>query len=391
MRLLIYAFVGITALAYVSLAWEIFEQDRFARLETPLPTPRVPFAHPESNLRHLRDAFTTGDFSNDLAPFLEAARRKAPASYQSWFLTASYHARRADEPTRTEMAYAAAVRRFPANGRLRLGLAEWLLSPRSSLPYRTHALAETETQRTNRHHRALNHLQRALQLEPELLRAGVHVLSRFNVPLAQWSQYLPDNEASKREILVVLNRPARVADRRSYLSSLMAQDPLSASLLKDVVSYSSRWGENTLWTQAAERWLELAEGEARATDLSQAAGLLAQSFVVRRRPHEALAALRRGMGSLESRELSRTLGVDLLTRVATLLHDHHEFDLAQGLFVEALELAPRDMRARVGLARIYFRRGERVDALRQLRQVLELDPDHVQAVELMARISVGER
>ena len=95
------------------------------------------------------------------------------------------------------------------------------------------------------------------------------------------------------------------------------------------------------------------------------------------------------MAALREQQLQRTLGVDLLTRVATHLFDHREHELAQGLFVEALELAPRDSRARVGLARVHFRRGERVDAMRQLREVLELDPSHVQAAELMTRISIG--
>ena len=118
MRRLIYVLAAAAGLLYVSLAWEIYQQDRFAQLEVPLPLPRDAYDHPESNLRHLRDAFTANDFSNDLAPFLDAARRESPASYQSWFLTASFHANRVDEPDRTQMAYAAAVRRFPANGPL---------------------------------------------------------------------------------------------------------------------------------------------------------------------------------------------------------------------------------------------------------------------------------
>ncbi|MGH7276964.1 MAG: tetratricopeptide repeat protein [Candidatus Rokuibacteriota bacterium] len=48
--------------------------------------------------------------------------------------------------------------------------------------------------------------------------------------------------------------------------------------------------------------------------------------------------------------------------------------------------APKNLAARLALARAYERIGERLDALREYREILDLQPDHPGALQGLARL-----
>ena len=104
---------------YTGAAWHSYREDVNAREGRANP-PAEGFRHPEANLRILREAIETNDYSDRLVPHLERSLEEAPSFYQPPLLMAAFYANRLERPELTRRSFEAALTRFPSNGRLHL-------------------------------------------------------------------------------------------------------------------------------------------------------------------------------------------------------------------------------------------------------------------------------
>jgi tetratricopeptide (TPR) repeat protein len=63
--------------------------------------------------------------------------------------------------------------------------------------------------------------------------------------------------------------------------------------------------------------------------------------------------------------------------------DYWRVIFALYFFLKAIKRAPAFLEARLNLSMIYAQRGEFQKAMAQLRRILEIDPDHAAAKELL--------
>ena len=129
MRLLLILLFSAAGALYSVAAFHAYREETFARTTA---TDRLPedAVHPEANLRVIREAIETRDYTDRLLPRLERALDEAPSFYQPPLLLAAFRANRLELPEQTARSFEAALSRFPSNGRLHLMYAEWLLTPR---------------------------------------------------------------------------------------------------------------------------------------------------------------------------------------------------------------------------------------------------------------------
>ena len=365
---------GLAAALYGMAAFVGYQEENLARspastlVKAGAPPPR----HPEANLRRIRESFADGEYTDALLPYLERAAVEAPASYQAPFLLAAFYANRLENPERVRLGFEYALERFPANGRLHLTYAQWLLTPRPTAPYRRYRRAPDEDFDARR--RALEQIARATELEPDLTARALRLLQRFDVPPETWRSVLPKSELTMRLILDALSRrPHATALRRAMLERILSQTQDRATLQR-LRHYAREWDETALALEAAERWYRL-DRESPSADLVQAALGLAEIHLEQNRLDDAYRLLRETLTELENRGLSQE-GVRLLVAMGDLYSTKGRLTMAQSLYAEALTLSPYDDRARLGLARVYRRSGNDEAAVRELESILELLPGH---------------
>jgi Tfp pilus assembly protein PilF len=381
MRPLILAALALVGSLYGVAAYRSFEEETAARgAATPS---REPHRHPEANLRVLREAFATGDYSDGLTPRLERALEEAPSFYQPAFLLATFHANRIDEPERTRAGFEAALERFPSNGRLHLTFAEWLLTPRPTAPYRANRVDASPERRAETLALALDHVERAAALEPELTRQALNLMLRARLPAAEWSRRLPRNEATRRLLLEATDRAPRDRETREALLREFLAEPESVTLDHSLEQYAGKWGFPELALDAAEHWRRAALDAGTARDIR-----LATVAVVTRRLEGgdvdgAYELLRETLRVMEERHLADTETVELLAAAGDVYLTARRNALAQGLFTEAVTLSPYHVRSRLGLARVYREAGDVEGARAELGRVLDLEPANQQARTLL--------
>ena len=343
-----------------------------------------PPRHPEANLRHLRTSFAKGEYSNELEPYLDRALEQAPSFYQSPFLLAAFYANRLEQPERIEQSFEAAIHRFPANGRLHLTFAEWLLTPRMTGPYR--AFRETECDRVaSRESRALEHIATATRLEPELDGRTLELLARFRIPFEAWDDLIPREHRKTSLVLQVVDNTVRDAAKRRALLERFLSEASDVAALRSIESYADAWGEPEIALEAARRWHALALERGPTRDVTFATLRLATHYLERGESDRTYELVRTTLMLLERQELSEPRA-DLLTEVAGLYSRHQRFAMAESLFMEAATLTPYRTSVYLGLARNYRAAGELHAARRELDRVLELDPSNESALSMIAKI-----
>ena len=385
MRLFILSVVALFGGLYAYAAFDVFQEEQGAQdpgavAVTVLGPPR----HPEANLQHLRASFASGEYSNELKPYLDRALEQAPSFYQSPLLLAAFYANRLEQPERVEQSFEAAISRFPANGRLHLTFAEWLLTPRMTAPYR--AYRETEADRiVSREGRALEHIAIATRLEPELDRRTLELLARFRVPFEAWDDLIPREHRKTSLVLRVVDKTLRDSAKRKMLLERFLSEAKDVVALRSIESYADAWGEPEIALEAARQWHALALEQSPSRDVTRATLRLATHYFERGESDRAYELLRTTLMLFEKQELSEP-SADLLMEVARLYSRHRRFAMAESLFMEAATLAPYRTSVYLGLARIYRATGELDAARRELDHVLELDPSHEAARSMIAQI-----
>ena len=349
-----------------------------ANPSSPLSSPsHARSGSPEANLRRLRHAFASEQYTDDLEPYLERALAQAPTFYQPPFLLAAFYANRLEQPEKIEAGFEAALTRFPSNGRLHLTFAEWLLTPRATEPYRAYH-ADSGKGDDDARERAIRHVARATSLEPELTRQALDLLLRFRFPMNAWAGVLPDDETTRQLILQAADRASISRDTRRQLLKSYMSDAVEGATLRAVALFGRKWDEPQIALDASGRWHLLALESGVGPELTRATLSLAQECLTNAQPDRAYRVVRTTLTAMEERGLAQDRA-ELLVGMGDIYLARGRIAMAQSLFTEAATLFPFHAPAYLGLARTHQRAGDRDNAIRELRRVLELEPENSQA------------
>ena len=383
MRLLVLSLVGLAGTLYSFAAFESYREEVRAR-DTGASLqddPSEPPKHPEANLRRLRHAFASENYTDDLQPYLERALAQAPTFYQPPFLLAAFYANRLEQPETIEGGFEAALDRFPSNGRLHMTFAEWLLTPRATQPYRSYR-ADSGRGDDDARERALRHVERATSLEPELTRQALDLLLRFRFPMNTWADVLPGDETTRQLILQAADRAPRDRDTRRQLLTSYLSGTLAGATLRAVANFGRKWDELRIALAASERWHALALESGVGLELRHATLILAREYLENAQPDRAYHALRTALTTMEEGAFAED-SAELLVGTGDIYLARGQVAMAQSLYTEAATLFPFHAPAYLGLAHTHQRAGAPDDAIREARRALELDPENNQARTLL--------
>ena len=389
MRLaLLSLFIAAGAL-YSAAAWRSYREDVNARSGRENPPPDG-FKHPEANLRILREAIETNDYTDRLLPHLERSLEEAPSFYQPPLLMAAFYANRLERPELTRRSFEAALARFPSNGRLHLSFADWLLAPRATAPYRAFRNeVGPESQAL-----ALDRLESATALEPDLTRQALNLMLRFQVPVVEWADRLPRSEATRALILDAVDRaPADPVERRSLLLEFL-ESAETIELPQRIAYYAAKWGEPALALRAAMSWRESAIEAGAGREIVRSTVAAAHHLLKSGDSDGAYRLLRETLTIIEERSLPSESALELLCLLADDYRNRRQHAMAQGLYSEAVALSPYYAPAYLGLARNYRALGDLENARLELEELIGFDPSNADAareIEELAKLAIGRR
>jgi len=329
--------------------------------------------HPEATLALIRDGMERDDFSPRVGELIERALGQLPAFYQPRVYEALYHANRLEEPVLTRDAFEAALERFPANGRLHLDYARWLLRAPSMFPGVPDGQADAEA-----------HITTALGVEPNLTQEALDTLARYEVSAERWSNLVPDELDARRRLVLALARGGHRDQALDQLAPLLART-VDPRYLREAAYWALGWGDPALALEAVEKWKHAAKpsGEAHEPGLVAARAHLALG--------EMDAAYDVFRSTLEAVGPSSSAGLKLLCGIAEEYYRLRRLVLAESIFTEATGYSPSYVRALLGLARVRLRLGDEVEAIEYYQKILQLDPDNAAATNELGNLIVQRR
>ncbi len=375
MRLALSLLVLAAGAVYTGAAWHSYREEVNARSDGRSP-PREDFRHPEANLRILRDAIAASEYTDRLLPHIERSLEEAPSFYQPPLLMAAFYANRLERPDLIRRSFEAALERFPSNGRLHLTYAEWLLAPRASLPYRVYRGEGGPDTRSL----ALERIETATRLEPDLTRQALDLMLRFQVPVAEWAERLPRSETTKSLMLDTVDRTPGDGGTRARLLSEFLDTASTIELQKQIVYYAGRWQELDLAHDAAVKWRETSIAAGDGREIVRATLTLGRDLLGSGDSERAYGLLRETLTTLEERSLPTENALELLCRLADEYRNARQYAMAQGLYSEAVAMSPYYAPGYLGLSRNYRALGDLENARRELEEVIEFDPSNADAV-----------
>ncbi len=389
MRLaLLLLFFAASAL-YTGAAWHSYREEISARGASGAPLPESS-QHPEANLRILRNAIESNDYTDCLLPHFERSLEEAPSFYQPPLLMAAFYANRLERPDLTRRSFEAALTRFPSNGRLHLTYAEWLLTPRATLPYRVFRDESGPESREL----ALERLASATALEPELTRQALDLMLRFRVPIAEWADRLPRSESTNVLILETVDQAPEDRDTRTSLLREFLATASTPELGRRIATYAERWGEPELALDAAARWREIAVAAADGPEIVRATVAIVRHSLGSGDSERAYRLLRETLTVIEERSLASESALELLCFVADEYRNRRQYAMAQGLYSEAVAMSPYYAPAYLGLARNYRALGDLENARREIEELIGFDPSNSDAgreLEELTKLAIGRR
>ncbi len=389
MRLALLTLLLAAGAIYTAGAWHSYREETSARGGGASP-PAEGFIHPEANLRILREAIETHDYTDRLLPHLERSLEEAPSFYQAPLLMAAFYANRLERPELTRRSFEAALSRFPSNGRLHLTYAEWLLTPRATAPYRAFRNEAGPESRGL----ALDRLESATALEPDLTRQALGFMLRFQVPVGEWADRLPRSEATQALILDTVDRAPGDREVRDRLLTEFLETASTIELSQRVAYYAEKWGESELALQAETKWREAAVAAGEGREIVRATVAAARRLLAAGDSEGAYRLLRETLTLMEERSLPSENSLELLCRVADEYRNRRQHAMAQGLYSEAVALSPYYASARIGLARNYRSLGDLENSRRELEEVMGFDPSNADAareLQELTRLAIGRR
>ena len=313
------------------------------------------------------------DFSPRVGELVEVALSQLPSFYQPRVYEALYHANRLEEPGRTRDAFEAALERFPANGRLHLDYARWLLMAPSKFPTVLDGQSKAEA-----------HITVALGVESNLTQEALETLARYDVSAERWTDLVPDDLDARRRLVLALARDGHRDQALEHLVPLLART-VDSRYLREEAYWALSWGDLALALEAVEKWKQAAATSGEPHE----PGLLAA------RAHLALgemdAAYDVFRSTLETVGPSSSAGLKLLCGMAEEYFRLQRLVLAESIFAEATSYSASYVRALLGLARIRLRHGDEVEAMEYYQKILQLDPENAPAKNELGNLVVQRR
>lgn len=210
------------------------------------------------------------------------------------------------------------------------------------------------------------------------VRARLHlVVGEDRQALAALEQGLDQSAPDPRllGLLAALKLKARAFDEADVLYQLGAQ----------------RWPHDPAWQKRlAKLYLEAGRNDRLAETLATLAELDAEDFTIRKKLVQL--ALSRGDAADAVRWSQRALEINVLDSTlhrmyAQALAAQGQHDAASREWATLVELAPDDLDARCDLAQAYRQAGRLDEARAACQQILDEDPTHARAAELLRELS----
>jgi len=387
MRLALLSLLLAAGALYSGAAWHSYREETSARDSRAGAAPEG-FRHPEANLRILREAIDTNDYTDRLVPHLERSLEQAPSFYQAPLLMAAFYANRLERPELTRRSFEAALARFPSNGRLHLTYAEWLLTPRTTAPYRAFRREAGQESRSL----ALDRLGSATALEPELTVQALRLMLRFQVPVGEWAEHLPRTETTQTLMLETVDRAPVDPEVRQELLREFLETASTLELRRRIAIFGEKWGEPELALEAASRWRETAVAAADGEEIVRATVAVARYLLAGADSERAYPLLRETLRVMNERSLPSERSLELLCLVADEYRKRRLYATAQGLYSEAVAMSPYYAPAYLGLARNHRALGDLENARRELQHLLGFDPSNAEAareLQELAKLATG--
>lgn len=372
---LLVLFVGL----YVAAAFYFYQQESWARVPVQVGNVSAErLRHPNAILGTVRDAIDSGKLSNPVEPYILRSLSEAPASYQSPFLLAAFLANRLEDPERTDRAFDAAIRLFPANGRLHLSYAQWLLPPKTGAArWRSEGAVPDESEAYRE--RALGHLRMAAQLQADLAPTTLKWLAWSGVPSSKWEEFVPETLSARADLAWALEASGYRTEAVEVLSSTMRSTTDERFLYK-AAQWAFDWDAPEVALEVGTRWLEEDREGRTGIQFARAALLVARAHLAQGKPKLAYAVFEDALVTIEAdTEVSSAAKLELLAGMAHLYSKADQPLMAQSLFLEATKLAPHDANVWLALARAYRKAGNETLSIRSYREVLRLQPKNLQA------------
>jgi Tfp pilus assembly protein PilF len=344
--------------------------------------------HPEAPIGVVRSRFDRYRYTEEELALVRRSLLEAPAFYQAPFLLATYHANRLESPETTRAAFEAAIRRYPANGRLHLAFGTWLLQSRTSIE------GWIDPEQPNRLRDPLpvaeSHLRSAMALEPDLAWTALRALDDYHIPPARWAALVPDDDLARRHLVDVLITGGHPEEGNALLRNELSKsdDP---AVLRQLTLRGLEGGDPELTLAAATKWQEAVE---RTKGIGPA---LFEPTLYIARAHRAAGDTEAAYQSMQDvlDRLEARLGrdsrvtLDFLCAMATEYLSVGQTLTAESMFGEVLSRSPSHVPALLGLARALARAGDPDAAIDRYREVLAFEPHHPEADRELRRLLVA--
>ena len=278
----------------------------------------------------------------------------------------------------TYEAFEAAVRRYPANGRLHLDYARWLFMSRTLLPGVPDS--ESPDRYLDLFRKGEEHLRIALSLEPDLTEEGLETLRRQQIPANRWADSVPDDHLARRRLVQALAGDGHREEALALLRPLLPQIS-DVRYCRQAANWALAWGDPVLALEAVERWKELAKrGGQKGIEPHEAGLYMARAYLAQGEANEAYDVFRNTLNDVGP---SSSSGLKLLCAMGNEYMRLRHPVLAESVFIEATSYSPTYVPALHGLARAYRQAGKQSEAIEQYHKLLVVDPDNERAhVEL---------
>lgn len=364
------------AAVYVVGAVYFFQQERWAREPSVVSmTAAASARHPEAVLGLLQERFARQRFGDVELSLVHEALEQAPSFYQSPFFLATYHASRLESFGTVRAAYEAALSRYPANGRLHLDYAIWLLKSRTSLagwrdPEEPGGLRDPSST-------AEEHLQQAMALERDLSWRALRALETYGIPPGRWAALTPSDVLSRRHLIDALFRGGHVQVGLELVRDTV-EESTDAAMLRRAARLALEGESPELALAAASKWQRLAGSKSGSASRTVDVALLMS------RAHESMGNLEassrvveEALTHIENRfGPSSRITLDALCAVGNDYSSRGRTFAAESFYTQAVSRSPSYVPALLGLARSLSRSGDLDGAIARYEEILRLEPGH---------------
>jgi len=367
------------AVVYTAGAVYFFRQERWAREPSRVPADAaMQLRHPEAVLGVLQERFARQRFGDDELLLVRRALDQAPSFYQSPFFLATFHASRLDNAATVRAAYEASLRRYPANGRLHLAYAIFLLESRRGLsgwldPGAPAGLKDPLEL-------AETHVKRGMELERDLSWRALQVLETYRVPPERWLALTPEDALSRRHLMDALFNAKHYDAGLELVSDAVASSEDEATLERAAfLALEAKSPELAL--EAASKWKTAAESQrGPSANTVKAALVMSRAYDAMAEPDASNRVLEEALASVEARfGSSSRVTLEALCALANEYLNRGQTFAAESFYAQAVSRSPSYVPALVGLARSLSRAGDTERAIARYEDVLRIEPDHAAA------------